>query len=44
MQIKPEQMSEFCTMIIDCCSQQRSYEKFFGLLAQVSYTILECCH
>ncbi|KAL9958544.1 hypothetical protein ACROYT_G035572 [Oculina patagonica] len=34
MQIKPEQMNEFCTMIIDCCSQQRSYEKFFGLLAQ----------
>lgn len=34
MQIKPEQMSEFCTMVIDCCSQQRSYEKFFGLLAQ----------
>ena len=23
-------------MVIDCCSQQRSYEKFFGLLAQVS--------
>lgn len=22
-------------MIIDCCAQQRSYEKFFGLLAQV---------
>ena len=27
---------DFCTMIIDCCAQQRSYEKFFGLLAQVS--------
>ncbi|KAK3753709.1 hypothetical protein QZH41_003659 [Actinostola sp. cb2023] len=25
---------EFCIMIIDCCAQQRSYEKFFGLLAQ----------
>ena len=28
---------EFCTMIVDCCAQQRSYEKFFGLLAQVSF-------
>lgn len=34
MQIKEEQLPEFCTMVIDCCSQQRSYEKFFGLLAQ----------
>ena len=23
-------------MIIDCCAQQRSYEKFFGLLGQVN--------
>ena len=23
-------------MILDCCGQQRTYEKFFGLLAQVS--------
>lgn len=22
-------------MILDCCAQQRTYEKFFGLLAQV---------
>lgn len=21
-------------MIVDCCAQQRTYEKFFGLLAQ----------
>lgn len=21
-------------MILDCCAQQRTYEKFFGLLAQ----------
>ncbi|CAH3187248.1 unnamed protein product, partial [Porites evermanni] len=34
MQIKDEQLPEFCTMIVDCCAQQRSYEKFFGLLAQ----------
>lgn len=23
-------------MILDCCAQQRTYEKFFGLLAGVS--------
>ncbi|XP_015747782.1 PREDICTED: pre-mRNA-splicing factor CWC22 homolog [Acropora digitifera] len=34
MQLKDEQLPEFCTMVIDCCAQQRSYEKFFGLLAQ----------
>eukprot|EP00794_Sanderia_malayensis_P017424 gene17424-19168_t len=35
MQLKPGQEHEFCLMIIDCCAQQRTYEKFFGLLAQV---------
>ena len=25
---------ELCNMILDCCGQQRTYEKFFGLLAQ----------
>jgi len=25
---------ELCCMILDCCAQQRTYEKFFGLLAQ----------
>ncbi|KAI8496518.1 pre-mRNA-splicing factor cwc22 [Branchiostoma belcheri] len=34
MDIKPGQEYEFCHMIVDCCSQQRSYEKFFGLLGQ----------
>uniref|UniRef100_A0A7N8WU15 Pre-mRNA-splicing factor CWC22 homolog n=1 Tax=Mastacembelus armatus TaxID=205130 RepID=A0A7N8WU15_9TELE len=24
---------ELCNMILDCCAQQRTYEKFFGLLA-----------
>lgn len=27
---------ELCNMILDCCAQQRTYEKFFGLLAGVS--------
>ena len=26
-------------MMIDCCAQQRSYEKFFGLLGQVNESI-----
>lgn len=25
-------------MILDCCAQQRTYEKFFGLLAGVRHT------
>ena len=25
---------ELCHMIIDCCAQQRTYEKFFGLMGQ----------
>ena len=36
MQIKPGQEVELCHMFLDCCTQQRTYEKFFGLLAQVS--------
>lgn len=35
MQMKPGQEPELCHMILDCCAQQRTYEKFFGLLAQV---------
>ena len=34
LQIKPGQESELCHMIIDCCAQQRTYEKFFGLMGQ----------
>ena len=35
MQIKPGQEIELCHMFLDCCTQQRTYEKFYGLLAQV---------
>ena len=35
MEIKPGMEEELCCMILDCCAQQRTYEKFFGLLAQV---------
>lgn len=34
MNIKPAQQMELCQMILDACAQQRTYEKFFGLLAQ----------
>eukprot|EP00730_Choanoeca_flexa_P019206 TRINITY_DN9375_c0_g1_i1.p1 TRINITY_DN9375_c0_g1~~TRINITY_DN9375_c0_g1_i1.p1 ORF type:complete len:883 (+),score=172.91 TRINITY_DN9375_c0_g1_i1:61-2709(+) len=34
MTIKPGQESEVCNMIVECCAQERSYIKFFGLLAQ----------
>ena len=34
LQLKPGQNTELCHMILDCCAQKRSYDKFFGLLAQ----------
>jgi len=34
LNIKPGQEGELCHMIIDCCAQQRTYEKFFGLMGQ----------
>lgn len=34
MNIKKNQEMELCQMILDACAQQRTYEKFFGLLAQ----------
>ena len=34
MQLKPGHETELCNMILDCCAQQRTYEKFFGLMAQ----------
>ncbi|KFM62437.1 Pre-mRNA-splicing factor CWC22-like protein, partial [Stegodyphus mimosarum] len=34
LELKPGQILEMCYMILDCCAQQRTYEKFFGLLAQ----------
>ena len=33
-EIKPGWEEELCNMIIDCCAQQRTYMKFYGLLAQ----------
>lgn len=34
MELKPGQEVELCNMILDCCCEMRTYEKFFGLLAQ----------
>nr|CAD7401962.1 unnamed protein product [Timema poppensis] len=34
MELKPGQEMEMCHMFLDCCAEQRTYEKFFGLLAQ----------
>lgn len=34
MNVKKSQEIEICQMILDSCAQQRTYEKFFGLLAQ----------
>ena len=36
MEIKQGYEDELGNMILDCCAQQRTYEKFFGLLAQVT--------
>ncbi|KAM7379972.1 hypothetical protein PAMP_003303 [Pampus punctatissimus] len=33
MDFPDTQTKELCNMILDCCAQQRTYEKFFGLLA-----------
>ncbi|XP_039313644.1 pre-mRNA-splicing factor CWC22 homolog [Solenopsis invicta] len=33
MQLKPGQEIELCHMVLDCCAEKRTYEKFFGLLA-----------
>lgn len=34
MELKPGEIIEMCYMILDCCAQERTYEKFYGLLAQ----------
>lgn len=34
IQLKPGQEIELCHMSLDCCAEQRTYEKFYGLLAQ----------
>ena len=34
LNLKPGHETELCHMVVDCCAQQRTYEKFFGLMGQ----------
>lgn len=34
MKFNPGEEVELCHMFLDCCAEQRTYEKFYGLLAQ----------
>ncbi|CAI5443810.1 unnamed protein product [Caenorhabditis angaria] len=34
MGIKPEMENELCNMLVDCCAQQRTYERFYGMLIE----------
>ncbi|CAB4446076.1 unnamed protein product [Rhizophagus irregularis] len=42
LNIQEGQEMELCNMIIECCSQERTYEKFFGLTASdaISWEVL----
>uniref|UniRef100_A0A914NWB5 MI domain-containing protein n=1 Tax=Meloidogyne incognita TaxID=6306 RepID=A0A914NWB5_MELIC len=33
-ELKPQLENELCHMIVDCCAQQRTYQSFYGLLAE----------
>ncbi len=39
IELKPGQEGELCHMFLDCCLGRRSYEKHYGLLAQLYYGI-----
>lgn len=34
LKVKPELESELCNMLVDCCAQQRTYERFYGMLIE----------
>lgn len=34
IQFRPGQEPEFCNMTVECCAQERTYMRFYGLLAQ----------
>ncbi|OQR92959.1 nucampholin [Thraustotheca clavata] len=34
LNIRPGQESEICSMLIECCSQERTYLRYYGLLGQ----------
>lgn len=35
LQLRPGQEVELCNMVLDCCAQQRTYERFYGHVAEV---------
>ena len=35
LEIAESMYPELCNMIVDCCAEKRTYEKFFGLLSEV---------
>ncbi|KAF6023942.1 ncm [Bugula neritina] len=43
LDLEPGQEVELCNMILDCSAQQRTYEKFYGLVAEVCYLYIFCC-
>ncbi|DAZ98030.1 TPA: hypothetical protein N0F65_004520 [Lagenidium giganteum] len=34
LSIRPGQEKEICAMLIECCSQERTYQRYYGLLGQ----------
>ena len=34
LQIRPGQEDEICTMLIECCAQERTYLRFYGSLGE----------
>merc|ERR1712106_66505 len=34
LQIRPGQEEEICTMVIECCAQERTYLRFYGSLGE----------
>ncbi|OQR91047.1 nucampholin [Achlya hypogyna] len=34
LNIRPGQEKEICSMLIECCSQERTYQRYYGLLGQ----------
>ena len=34
LKIRPGQEAELCTMLIECCAQERTYLRFYGLLGE----------
>ena len=40
LNLKAGHEPELCHMVLDCCAQQRTYEKFFGLLGKWFFHII----